>query len=706
MVAPGGEGTGDVKTVRQRLIDTLVPPRGPAPISEKEAGALLDSLQGDGRWPGIDYASQQRASWAPGNHVRRALELARAYRAPGHALRGRPEVRDKILLALRWWIANDLQCPNWWWNEIGVPEPLAKTLLLLGDEFPADLAPGVSKILARAERKDMTGQNTLWVCGVRLMRGCIEDSPERVGAVFKRIADEVKITTGEGVQPDFSFHQHGALLYSGGYGRGYAISGPHLARLAAGTRWAFPAEKIDILAGYLLDGEQWMVMGDRFDLSCVGREIVRKGHSAAPLSKACEDLLALGASRAEEFRALAARLRGKSGAPPLAGNRHFWRSDFLVHRRPTWYASVRMFSTRVYNSELVNGEGKKSHHLADGMTLVLRDGREFDGVPPVWDWKRLPGTTCEQGPLPDPVKQRGQTAFVGAASDGRYGACAMDLVRGTLAAKKAWFFFDDCFMALGAGITSTSDHPVWTSIDQRPLAGDVTVRRPGAEPVPVERGEGAVERIAQVHHGGVGYFVMEPGRMRLRIAAQTGSYREISDPASSQPMQRDVLSLWIDHGVRPAAAEYCYGVLPDVRAGAVGAVGPLSNTPDLQAVRHPMEGTIGAVFWKAGTLAVPRAPSLEKVQRQGGGPPKPVPIDFTVRVSQPCILLMREEAGGVRLAVADPTQRVAALAVEVGRPLEGEGCTWSPEAKTSTIRFVLPGGAEAGRSVVRELTCR
>ena len=681
----------DLATVRQRLVEELLSPTASRRVSENEVGSLLASLAPDGRWPDIDYADKGRSNWKPGSHPWRVFGLAQVYRTKGHPLFGRPEVRDKALLALRWWLANDPQCPNWWWNEIGVPEALGRTLILLGDDFPADLLPAASKVLKRAEKQDMTGQNTLWLCGVRITRGCIEKSPETVAAAFKRIADEVKITAGEGVQPDFSFHQHGPLLYSGGYGRGFAAYGPEFGRLAAGTAWAFPPEKIGILSSYLLDGEQWMVRGDRFDPSCIGREITRKAHTAAPLAKACEDMIALGAPRRAEFEAFARRLRGEKDTPALAGNRYFRRSDFMVHQRPDWYASVRMFSNRLYNSELVNGEGKKSHHLADGLMLLMRTGREFEGVLPIWDWKRLPGTTCEQGPLPDPVKQKGETSFVGGVSDGTYGVAAMDLKRGALVAKKAWFFFDDCVMALGAGITCTSENRVLTSIDQRPLKGDVVVPDAAGLRV-VARGSPGRPATPWVWHDGFAYVLSEAPGACLKTDTQTGSWREISDPASAEKVSMDVFSLWLDHGQQPAGQAYAYAVRraakpEDVRTLGLEAPEEVAkNAVEAQAAQCRTRGFMGIVFWKPGTVVMDRA--------------------TLVSADKPCLLLFHHMTDRVLLAVANPQNQPLNVTVEISAKLDGEGCTWSAETKRTRIVFNLPGGAEAGKSIVRELKVR
>jgi chondroitin AC lyase len=684
-VAPSGDATRDLETVRQRLAEELLSPAASRRFSEKEVGSILATIEADGRWPDVDYTDKSRSNWKPGTHIWRVFRLAQVYRTKGHPLFGKPEVRDKAMLALKWWLANDPQCPNWWWNDIGTPEGLGRALILLGNDFPADLMPAASKILKRAERQDMTGQNTLWVCGVRITRGCIEKQPEVVAAAFKRIADEIKISTGEGIQPDFSFYQHGPQLYSGGYGRGFATYGPQFARLASGTAWAFPAEKIGVLTSYLLDGEQWMIRGDRFDPSVTGREITRGGQGSTSIAKACEDMLALGAPRRAEFEALVRRLRGEKDAAPLAGNRHFWRSDFMVHQRPEWYASVRMFSNRLYNSELVNGEGKKSHHLADGVTLIMRTGREFDAMPPVWDWNRLPGTTCEQAPLPARVQQKGETSFVGGASDGLYGVAVMDLKRGPLAAKKAWFFFEDRMVAMGAGITCTSENQVLTSIDQRPLVGEV--RGPFAKAI--ARGEQALDRPQWVLHDGLGYVFGDRDKIRLKADTQEGSWRDISDPASPARVVADVFSLWIDHGAKPSGAAYAYAVLPratqEQTAGYAARMPAevLGNTPDLQAAGQEAGGVTAAVFWKAGRI--------------GGGKAVVLAAD------QPCVVLLRTQPAGVRLVVANPEQKALKVVLEVGQALEGEGCTWSAETKRTKVEFDLPGGAEAGKSVVRDL---
>ena len=91
---------------------------------------------------------------------------------------------------------------------------------------------------------------------------------------------------------------------------------------------------------------------------------------------------AAGIAEGTVFRAF-----GDKNAPELLGNRHFWCSDYMVHRRGPWMASVRMFSDRLWSSELVNDEGRRSQHLSDGANLLYLTGEgDYNAVP-------LSGTT-------------------------------------------------------------------------------------------------------------------------------------------------------------------------------------------------------------------------------------------------------------------------------------------------------------------------
>ena len=64
----------------------------------------------------------------------------------------------------------------------------------------------------------------------------------------------IRIRTDEGIQRDFSFHQHGPQLYNGGYGLTFMIDMCNYATVLAGTRYAFAHDKLSLLADHLFEG--------------------------------------------------------------------------------------------------------------------------------------------------------------------------------------------------------------------------------------------------------------------------------------------------------------------------------------------------------------------------------------------------------------------------------------------------------------------
>ena len=685
----------DLQVVRKRLSESLLA-ASPKPDSAK-IKEIAASLRPDGSWADIDYDDRGRTAWKTRLHLNRLGVMVRAYRSAGHAMCGDRDLKRSILSALDFWLTKDFRNPNWWWNKIGVPLNISAILVLMEGDISKTQRMAGTKILSRA-KLGMVGQNLVWLAEITVARGCLEGDPEVVAEASKRMADEIRIKSEAGIQADFSFHQHGPCLYSGGYGLGFSRSCAKWAYILRGTRFEFPAEKIKILSAYILDGQQWMVRGQTFDYGANGREITRKSaHARArSLLGACAHMAKLATPRKAEFQAFAERLRGgrRQGATGLIGNRHFWRSDIMTHQRRDYYASARMFSDRTSNTDSpCNDEGLKSHHIADGTAFVLRTGEEYHNIFPVWDWRKIPAATIEQtGAAYDPktVRRQGSRSFVGGVSDGMYGMAAFDFARDGLTARKAWFFFDDEFVCLGAGITCTSDNPVFTSINQCHLKGDVVVSD-GKKQKTISRGRHKLNNPLWVHHDGIGYVF--PGTVKnpayLTNDVQTGSWRSINHQYSNRKVSMDVFSLWLDHGKRPSKVSYAYIVAPAVGLEKMKAyaenppVEILINRTDLQAVRHGGLKITQAVFYKAGVLRVENG--------------------LVIGVNKPCLLLVRRKKNGVQIAVANPKNKPLNVEVEVNAKLQGERCTWLDERGLSLITFKLPGGQFGGKSSVRLL---
>jgi chondroitin AC lyase len=692
-----------LETVKERMRAAILP-RQPAAIKDLSEAArpLLQSLRPDGSWADIAYDNGTQSVWEAAGHLYRLHVMGRAYATPDQPLYHDEALKTAVLSALDFWLEHDFQNPNWWWNQIGAPQMIGETMLLMEAELsPSEKAKG-DVLLARSVTQKGIGQNTVWWAGNTIIRGLLANKPEMVATAFQDIYDEIHVAVPpqEGIQPDFSFHQHKEQLYNGGYGLAFGNDVSRYIAYAWGTPWQVSAGKMKVFTSYLLDGQQWMLRGRIIDYSTVGREITRAGKVAltnswtlGPVSpagaaygilNAVELLADLPVPRRAEFSAFAARLRGGPDARPLVGNRMYWKSDYMVHQRPAFFTSAKMLSTRMMSGEVVNSEGRKSFHLSDGATFIYRSGEEYLDIFPVWDWSRIPGTTAEVwDPMPARNPQiHGGSPFVGGVSDGLYGMAAMHLVRDALDAKKAYFYFDDGFVALGAGISDASDFPVVTAVNQEWLRGDV--RMDGrADPLP--RGEHTLSGARWVQHDGVGYVFPSPQNVILRNDAQTGSWRDFGTSSPAEPMTKDVFSLWIDHGAHPAGASYAYTVLPGITGERLTEfvndppLRVVANTAALQAVFHGKAGVLEAAFYRPGVVDAGRG--------------------WTVSVDRPCLLLMRLADGKIEITLSNPENRPLTVNVVTDRPLSGVDVVRTGD--TSRVAFQLPGGDMAGSSVVR-----
>lgn len=692
----------DMATVQKRLRASLLP-FVPVARTEAAAEAALASMEPNGSWADQVYTDRNRERWLAGNHLGRLTDIARAIYTPGSTFaRRHPKAKDRLLAGLDYWLTADPRNDNWWHNEIGVPKLVGELLLMLGSDAPDATRQRGMALMTRSKMDRMTGQNLVWTAQIQIMRGCLAKAAELVEPAYARMWDEVRVARlgEEGIQADASFHQHGSLLYAGGYGQGFTTDVARFVHYAEGTRFALPREKRALLERYVLDGQQWMLRGTQWDYGVTGRELIRPGKSAAGLLTPLRILAQMPGPRQKEMSAFAARMENKPEAAPLAGNRHYWLSDYMAHHRPGYFGSTRMYSTRTMNTDgLTNGENKTSHHLADGAMYLARTGQEYVGIYPVWDWRRVPGTTVEQKStplIPEKVRRRGTTRFVGGVSDGMYGCAAMDLVTDDLRATKAWFYFDEEIVCLGTGITCSTANPVFTSLNQTLLQGPVRSSADAGAELP--RGNRELKEATWVWHGGMGYVFPGPGTaaVHVRNDAQTGA-QSLLGPGSSEPVTKDVFSLWIDHGANVQNGSYTYLILPDADAATTAAAAAAaaqglpveitSNTENLQAVWHPKLGLLAAAF---------RAPGQARA-----GANRSV---LTVSVDAPCLLLVQQRRGNrLRLSVSNPRNEPLTVTIRVNLPLKGDGIT-QPSTGTSQIVINLPEALEAGKSIVREFS--
>ena len=686
----------DLDTVATRIKTDLW---SAAPGSSTVNG-YITSLGTNGRWGDVNYADTSQTGWSQQTHLSRLLSMSEAYANPAHALYGSASLLTGIVKAYDAFVSLNPKSTNWWYNEISTPQLLGETILLVQSQLTATQVTSGTAIVARAyisrstNAGTNTGTNRMDRAYATILRGAITRDVLLTSEAFLAIGDTLVKTTDEGIQPDGSFHQHGAQLQNGAYGLTFASEAVNVSAYGAGTSFALPADGSAVVVDYLLDGQQWMLRGTTFDATAQGRAITRTSSKnlGGGIIGVIDGVKTLTPYRAAELTAMrdrlsAAKTSGTAAAAlALAGHRHFWNSDFTSHQRPGFSATVKVSSTRTLGPESGNGEGLQNLHLADGVNLIQQRGNEYTDIQPIWDWRRLPGTTTEQAAysLKPPVDWgvSGSTGFAGGVSDGRNGATALDYAQRNVKARKSWFFYDDVEVALGAGIDAPSaTGEVITTVNQTFQKGSAFwVTTSGAIGV-LASGTASRSDLSWVLHDGVGYVFPTPQSVTLRAAVQSGSWSGLNTGQSSALVTGSVFSLQVGHGTAASGGTYSYTVLPGTNSSAISsyAAAPtvriLSNTRNLQATRHDGMALMQAAFYASGTLAT------------GSG--------TTLTVREPSLVMLDESAAATKLSVSNPYGLATTIHADLAR------ATAEGPAEFTRITMRLSGSDQGGATVSR-----
>lgn len=649
-------------------------------VNPERADQLLAGMQEDGSWPDIDYTSKERGGWEPRDHISNLLVIAKVYQTRGTGFYHKKSVSEKIHRGLNYWLENDFQCPNWWYPEIGVPQVLAPVLILMEAELtPEQKAMGI-KILDRS-KIGMTGQNKVWQSGNVLLKSLLLRDEETIHKAAESIREELVVSTGEGVQPDWSYHQHGPQLQFGNYGLAYVGDMIKWISILRNTPFRFDESKVEILRNYLLEGQQWVTWKNRYDVSACGRQLFpdAQNKKAASLAGSYVKMEQLDPQFAADYQKA-------NQYQNLSGNRHFWRSDVQIQRSPDYYFSVKMCSERVIGAESCNSENIQGYYMGDGASFLYQTNREFEDIFPFWDWKKIPGTTVHQDNDTLPVlTARGyriESNFVGGVSDGENGIAVMDYNRNGLSARKSWFMFDDKIVCLGAGISSSEGLPVTTSVNQSFLSGHYIVKNPGNEKAAGEAGE--IKDPQWILHDNTGYLFPAGGSLRLEAREVEGAWNRVASRFSGEILKAQIFKLWFEHGENPKAGSYQYILVPNASQQQMEEMEKdtpfaIQNEKPKQEVLSASGETAGFVFYEPGKSAA------------FGG----------VEVDKPCVAMLKKTTEGLQVSVADPTQLLTEIKMVLNGEFSGENAM--TKAGKTFLNFLLPGGGEAGKTITVQL---
>lgn len=696
----GFSADSDLEILRKRVIAEMFEPK----VYEEQVIQLINSIREDGTWPNIDYVDVSNTGFQHSKHLGNLVELSRAFKKEGSKLKGYPKLKKVIYLALDYWLAHDFICQNWWHNQIGTPDAMVTVLLIMDEDLTKEQIAKTLPIIGRANLTATGARpsgDRIKIAGILAKTLLFNRDEAQFNEVIRVIEGEIKFSTERGMQYDYSFHHRVDRVNNTlSYGLGYADAFAEWAAFVAGTKYQFSEKPLHQLVDYYLDGIcKMMVYGKYEDPGAQNRDITRSDSRKAFGTASLERLLKATNYRKNELEEIV-RIRRGEALPSLSHCTFFWQSEHFTFQRPDFFTSVRMYSSRDYNMEWpYNGEGLMNHHRGDGTNYLSCTGREYNGLSPVCDWQKIPGTTVVQKPeLPseNEIQKKGLTDFVGAATDGKYGVVAFDFKspHDPLEAKKSWFFFDHEYVCLGAGINSESKFQVATTLNQCLLIGDVVVMN-NNEKETLKNGERQLDQVKWILHDGTGYLFPEPAKINLSNQIQTGSWFKINHQSDTpqEEVSKAVFKLWIDHGAQPVDASYQYIVVPSTNEKELEnqnnrQITILANTTAIQAVTHQGLNISQIIFYQSGEINI--------------SPETKIGID-----SPGLVMVKTDDSKLKSVTVADPSRKLSKIHITVSGKIEKNGSDfkslWNEEKGTSEISIDLPQTVYAGKSVTIEL---
>lgn len=589
---------------------------GAAPTAD--ATLLMATLDGNGMWADVDYTDTSGSLWQLEKHLDRLVVLALAFaNSPSEGM------KEAALRGLNQWFDGHYRNANWWYGKIGVPRRMLALAYLLDDALPDTLRLKVSESLSAIDSEDFParpGGDRIQVLGNHAKVLLWRRDFKGVEDIFKKIEEEARVApyeetmydaggglaprnswrpSGRGVQADMSFHHRGDRVDSTlTYGLSLPETFIYWASLLKDTQWAFSPQSINFIIDYYLDGVcRHLVAGRYAEPSILNRELSRPCAGVMSPALARRLLENCGGYRADQLRQSLDIINGvRDFDDSYAAN--FMESGYFALARPSFQTAVRYHSRRNANQEWPhNREGIRNHFRGDGACMLSVSGREYADIAPIFDFRLIPGATTPMLPY-EPLEGWGEVQvlnppveFAGAVADSIYGAVAFSFIspRVDLKARKGYFFFDDEYLCLGSGISSSAPYEIVTTVEQ--------CLSPSAQ---------MTETDGWFFHGGNAYHILQ-GEGTGEICRRKGTWRNCVENVEHADLEKegDVFTLTINHGVGPADGGYAYAVCPGANGMRDHSFEILANGSSCQAVATTDGRLLYVIFYEPSSISTP-----------------------------------------------------------------------------------------------------
>lgn len=690
----------------------------------------------------VDSGRAQTAAFTTNFNRIRAMALA--YRIGDETLKGNEKFLEETMYALEflttyWYADSTNEYGNWWdWN-IGIPLAINDIAVLLRDYVDIDFLKSCVYSINYFTPHTMKGANLNWRSCIKAIMGAfLEDSSyiETAKSGFETVLTYV--TSSDGFyESDGSFIQHNYFAYIGSYGANlYKILAKSLVALKD-TPWDISEEKKALAIATIKDSVEPLLTNGRIMEIVCGRGVasgtglagysggaaiintfpifasLTEGENADYLKSLAKEMLSHLTSQnvldlynyydeTDMGIYLYAKdiLENETITPfeRTDNARVFYNMDRIVQHNDKYSLGLAIHSTRTGSYEQANANNMRGWYQASGTLFIYNDDykRYNDRYWYTTDWWRMPGATSLYG-IPMTSENGsgsscGQNPWAGGTELGDYTIASMFMHPAdmTLNAKKSYFMFDNEVVALGAGITSSDDAYVETTLDNIKLLDDNS-NKLIIDGIPTDidaDGDGLIDTadnaaglnrlqnaiettISKYAHisgntenSAIGYYFPESTTLNI-VRENRSGYDKLVNPGSSiddeTPYTKKYLKMFYSHGLNAEDSNsYSYVLLPGASAEETASYSEnadieiLSNTEDAQAVYDKKLNMTGITFWNDKETTVMKN-DAEWITSNGAA---------SVMVS--------ETDTEITLAVSDPTQlKTEKFCIEINAETNG-----------------------------------
>ncbi|OCT11360.1 hypothetical protein A8709_06715 [Paenibacillus pectinilyticus] len=610
---------------------------------------LVSNASLTGSWDTMNKAANRTHLWSDlqsttvsaqvTSHYTRLKQMAIVYSTIGSAFYHNESLKVDILAGLDWTYANrykesKTEYDNWWDWEIGSPQALNDTLVLMYNDLTQqqldNFMRAIDRFVPNPSKRTLggvteTGANLLDKAYVVTLRGITGKSSAKITLGRDSISPVfLNVTSGDGFYEDGSFIQHTTVPYLGGYGSVLIGRLADMFYLLTGSSWSITDPNAINVFRWIDEAiEPLLYKGAAMD-NVKGRGISRQGtndhttgrgiilsmlrlaegassEQALKIKRMVKEFISTDTTFANYYvgtgmfeMILGKRLMSDSSIAPrgeLVGHYQFPAMDRVSHLDENYGLGIAMFSPRISAFEYGNGENIKGWYTGAGMTtLYNRDLSQYSGN--YWatvNMYRLPGTTTDGSGSGTPVDWKNYSnpnTWVGGSSvDHRYGSVGMQfsLAQDTgspLQGKKSWFLLGDQIVALGSGITSTdTTRNVETIVENRKLNanGDNALQVNGIAKSSALGWSENMSNVQWAHLTGnvpgsdIGYYFPGTASITGLRESRTGTWKQVNTGGGTDTVTDSYLSLAFNHAKKPTDASYAYVVLPNKDAAATAS---------------------------------------------------------------------------------------------------------------------------------------